>query len=258
LIGNFLPDEAGQYRHLHRESVGSTNSDLVEFAKQGDPGNLWLTAGEQLQGKGSRGRGWVSVTGNLYASLLLVEPSPTRSFHELTFVAAVAARNALHRASQATGVFQVKWPNDIMCNGKKCAGILLESGQVSKVPYVIIGMGINIGSFPKDTTHKATSLQNERIEIIPEEVFSILATEMASTIRQWSRGAGFHMILDAWREHSFGLGEAISIKLPKGEVQTGRFASIDDKGYMLLERDDGALAKISTADVFFTSCGDKG
>ncbi|MDJ0613893.1 MAG: biotin--[acetyl-CoA-carboxylase] ligase [Rhizobiaceae bacterium] len=252
MIGEFLSGEAGQYRHIHRESVGSTNVDLIELAMQGDPGNLWLTADEQLAGKGSRGRDWVSKTGNMYASLLLLDPSPLPQLHQLTFVASVAARNALQKASLGQLSFEVKWPNDILCNQKKCAGILLESGQLRKVPYVVIGMGIDVSHYPDGTMHKATSLKDEGLDVSPKEVFAFVAQEVALAIQLWSRGDGFSAIMNSWRHHAFGIGQPISVKLPSGDVRKGRFASIDDEGYMLLQREAGEAEKISTADVFFT------
>ena len=251
MIGKFLSGEAAAFRHLHRDSVGSTNTDLIELAHNGDPGNLWLTAGEQVTGRGSRGRNWVSVSGNLYSSLLLIEPSDIRHFHELTFVAAVALRNALTRMSGDKLKFQVKWPNDVLCEGKKCTGILLEAGRFAKVSYVVIGMGTNVSIFPSDTLHQATSLHHEGIDVTPSEVFIILAAEMAKVLKLWDKGAGFSHILNAWRQHAFGMGDVTTVRMPNGEKFSGRFASIDDKGYMILETDDCGKRRISTADIFF-------
>lgn len=251
MIGNFLSGAAAAFRHLHRESVGSTNTDLIEIARDGDPGNLWLTADEQLTGRGSRGRNWVSVSGNLYSSLLLIEPSEPHHFHQLTFVAAVALRNALTRIAGDKAKFEVKWPNDVLCGGRKCAGILLEAGQASKVSYVVIGMGTNVSIFPDDTMHKATSLHHKGIDVTPSEVFIILAAEMAMVLQLWDKGAGFSHILNAWREHAFGIGEVTTVRMPNGKVVKGRFASIDDKGYMVLQTNDLGKQRISTADIFF-------
>ncbi len=153
----------------------STNTLCLEAAQNGDPGGLWITAGRQLQGRGSRGRQWVSEPGNLYASLLLRAPGSDEKLHTLTFVTSLAIRDAIYALPDA-GFADValKWPNDVLLNGKKTSGILLESHHVRDARFVIIGMGVNISHFPQDTLYPATSLQAEGINTNADDLVQFL------------------------------------------------------------------------------------
>ena len=246
-----LGGEAYGYRHFHLESVGSTNEVLVELAREGDAGKLWLTAGEQTRGKGSRGRDWESVPGNLYASLLLRDPCPKKLQHQLTFVAALSASSALERASDHKARISLKWPNDLFLEGKKCGGILLESGEFKRLPYVIIGMGINCVSYPEQTLHPSTSLKNEGFEMDPMKLFDELSAEFARQLEFWDGGENFDGVRERWLERAHGSGKQVTVEIPGAETIEGRFASIDAQGYMVVETSDGKMKKISTADIFF-------
>src|SRR6516225_11733088 len=108
-------------------TTGSTNAEARSRAQHGDSGPLWITATEQTQGRGRQGRTWISPPGNLYASLLLTDPSPFDRAPELAFVAVLAVRDAI--VAQAPGLapeLRFKWPNDLLLFARKCAGILLE------------------------------------------------------------------------------------------------------------------------------------
>ena len=140
------------HRHIALGDVGSTNSVALDYARAGDPGNLWITANRQLQGRGRRGRAWISQEGNLYASLLVIDSAPNAKIGTLPLVAALAVYNTLKpifaRTPQALAI---KWPNDILVDGRKINGILLESellpdGRMA----VVIGCGINCAHHPDD------------------------------------------------------------------------------------------------------------
>lgn len=146
-----LPD----WRAAHVASIGSTNAELiarVEAGKAGE-GRLWLTAGEQTAGRGRRGRSWSSPAGNLYASLALIDPAPPEHVGLLPLVAALAVRDAV--AAELEGVeatVALKWPNDVLIEGAKCCGILLEATVMPDGRQaIVIGCGINIGAHPLDT-----------------------------------------------------------------------------------------------------------
>ena len=150
----------GGYRHQAFTDVSSTNTLCLEAAQNGDQGGLWITAERQVQGRGSRGRQWVSEPGNLYASLLLRAPGPDEKLHTLTFAASLAIRDAIYTLPDANSAdVELKWPNDVLLNGRKTSGILLESHYVNEARFVIIGIGVNIRHFPSETLHPATSLK---------------------------------------------------------------------------------------------------
>ena len=139
---------AAGVRLIERDTVGSTNTEALALAQAGERGPLWITARRQNAGRGRRGRVWVSEPGNLYASLLLSDPSPPDRAAELSFVAALAVHDAVTSLiARAPARLSLKWPNDLLFDGKKFAGILIEG----EGPAVVIGVGVNCAHHPKDT-----------------------------------------------------------------------------------------------------------
>ncbi len=243
------------FRHLAFEDVGSTNSLCVEEAEKGDPGQLWITGTRQLQGRGSRGRHWVSESGNLYASLLLCEAGHLEKLHTLTFVASLAIRDAILCLPNA-GLTKVdlKWPNDVLLNGKKTSGILLESHLIRNQRYVVIGIGVNIEHFPVETLHPATSLINEGLNTKPADFIQILSDAMANRLIQWNQGNGFASIRTDFLQAASNLGKTIEVRMPsktQEPTRIGKFTGIDEQGLLLLEGSNGKIERISVADIFF-------
>ena len=252
MIGEPLTGDAIGFRHIHFPTIGSTNTYLIEEFSNGEPGGLWATSDVQTAGKGSRGRNWTSDVGNLYASLILENPSPISAFGQLSFVAALAARKAIQSfAEDAQATIMLKWPNDVILNNGKCGGILLEGGTLMSRNYVTIGMGLNCNYYPSDTVFPATSMSREGLEVEPSALFPKLANAMACKIAVWDRGAGFEKIRSEWLEYAYGLGEDAEVEVPTRGKLKGQFASIDEQGYMLLKMQTGNEEKISVADVFF-------
>ena len=213
----------------------------------------WITAERQTQGKGSRGRSWAGIDGNLFASLLLYEPCPPEKMHELTFVAAIAVEHALVSVGLGEDVISLKWPNDVLINGKKISGILLEgqAGDARTKQHVVIGIGINCTGYPDETMHKATSLRDEGIEVTAGLLFQHLTHSMEEALNVWRKGECFDIIRERWLDHAAGLNQQIELHIPGRDRIRGRFVSIDDKGYMLFENPDGVIERVSTADIFF-------
>ena len=130
-------------RHKVYETLGSTNAEALALARAGERGPFWVSAARQTAGRGRRGREWVSPAGNLYATLLLSEPSPSAQAPQLTFVAALALHDAVAECAPQLGpALKVKWPNDLLQGGAKLAGILIESENQPHFA-VAIGIGIN-------------------------------------------------------------------------------------------------------------------
>lgn len=243
------------YRHTRLDETGSTNADALAAANRGEAGGLWISARRQTAGKGSRGRSWVSQEGNLFASLLLLDPAPERALAELTFVAALAVRDALAKiflAQKRMPLILLKWPNDILVAGKKISGILLESHNVAAGKAVVIGIGVNCAAHPADALHKASDLAAEGISASAETVLAAIAGEMAARLEEWDRGAGFGAIRQAWLAEAAGLGERIYVKLPGREL-AGVFEGLADDGNLMLALDDGSTVRLSTADIFFSN-----
>ena len=252
----------------HLGTIGSTNAEARLRAQQGDGGLLWITATAQTLGRGRHGRIWISPPGNLYASLLLRDPSPFEHAQQLAFVAALALRDAVAlEAETVVPQLKFKWPNDLLLDGRKCAGILIEGeaapdGEAGKRFVVVIGIGVNCSSHPPtgdgNAGFSATDLRAHGAAITPEQLFARLSATMCGRLRQWDRGRGFPVILDDWLTHVRGIGEPIAVRNGDAEMQ-GRFVGLDHSGRLVLERSDGGIAKIAAGDVFpFTARGQGG
>lgn len=240
------------YRHLALDQAGSTNTEALSIARSGDPGNLWVTAVRQIAGRGRRGRPWVSEAGNLYASLLLIDPAPHKFIANLPLVAAVAAHSAIE------GFFadrparpSIKWPNDVLVGNHKLVGILLESEQLpDDRTAVVVGFGINCAHHPEDLSVKATDLHSCGVMVNPENLFPIVAASMDRTLSLWNRGRGFAMIRRKWIEAARGLGERVTVNLQDISIE-GYFERIDEDGNLILRLDNGDRRSISAGDMFF-------
>jgi BirA family transcriptional regulator, biotin operon repressor / biotin---[acetyl-CoA-carboxylase] ligase len=249
-------------------TIGSTNAEARFRAQQGDSGPLWITATAQTQGRGRQGRSWISPPGNLYASLLLSDPSPFEHAPQLTFVAALALRDAVAlEAKMLVAQLKFKWPNDLLLDGRKCAGILIEGeanphGEAGKRLTLVIGIGVNCSSHPSAADggigFPATDLRAHGAVIAPEQLFARLSATMCRRAAQWDRGRGFPAILGDWLAHAHGIGEPIAVR--NGDVEMrGRFVGLDHSGRLMLEGADGGITKIAAGDAFpFTVRGRPG
>ena len=149
-------------RHLAYDALGSTNAEALVLARAGERGPLWMSARSQSAGRGRRGSQWISPPGNLYASLLLSEPSPKPLAPQISFVAALALHDALCDAAPRLGPqFKVKWPNDLLLGSEKLAGILIE-GESEPGFAVVVGFGVNCASHPDDTAYPGDRSQGRR------------------------------------------------------------------------------------------------
>ena len=235
-------------RHIAYETLGSTNAEALTLARAGERGPLWITASSQSAGRGRRGSAWASPPGNLYASLLLSEPSPKPLAPQLSFVAALALHDALCDFAPRLGpLFKVKWPNDLLLGPDKLAGILIE-GESGPAFAVVIGFGVNCTNHPLDTFFPATDLHFAGVLVTPEALFAALSAAMLRRLAQWQSGAGFATIRADWLARAAGLGEDIRVRLPERELR-GRFHGLDEGGRLQVEQPSG-LATVTTGEVF--------
>lgn len=242
---------AAGVRLIVHDSVGSTNAEALLQARLGERGPLWVTAAEQTAGRGRRGRPFVSERGNLYASLLLTDPSPADRAAELSFVAALALHDAVcELAATLASRIRFKWPNDLICDGAKFAGILVEGESASGRPLAaVVGIGVNCAHHPAGMAYPATDLAAAGAAVSPETLFRSLSRTMRLRLAEWDRGGGFAAIRSAWLARAMGLGDVIRVSLPDRELQ-GRFESLDDAGRLLLRQQNGALEAITAGDIF--------
>ncbi len=240
------------FRHEPLTDVGSTNSECIARARAGDTGLLWVTAGRQTAGRGRRGRAWMSEPGNLYASLLLLDPAEPPLVGSLPLAVAIAVHGAI-RSVLPPGAppLEVKWPNDILIGRAKTCGILIEAEVLpSGQRAVVIGIGINIQHMPDSAPYGVTHLAEHAGGISADEVFAHLYREMAEVLEIWDEGRGTAEITRRWRGIACGIGENITVNLPDRSL-VGRFAGINDDGFLQLETERGIITPIAAGDVFF-------
>lgn len=235
---------------LSCETLGSTNAEALAHARAGARGPLWISAVRQTAGRGRRGNAWTSEPGNLYASILLTGAAPGVHLPELCFVVALAVRDAVSvTAPSLSSKLKLKWPNDLLLDGAKLAGILIEAESVGGKTATVAGIGINCAHYPRDTGYPATALAAHDVVVSPGELLRELSGAMVTRLAQWDRGAGFATIRAEWLVHAAGIGGDIVIRLPGREL-AGRFESLDQTGRLMLRLPAGQLEAITAGEVF--------
>jgi BirA family biotin operon repressor/biotin-[acetyl-CoA-carboxylase] ligase len=241
---------AAGYRLLAYETLPSTNPEALALARRGEEGPIWVTAQQQTAGRGRRGNTWVSPPGNLYATLLLNDPAPAERAPELSFVAALAVYDAiLDRAPALAPLLALKWPNDVLYDGAKLVGILIEGESIGARLVVAIGIGVNCLHHPRLTAYPTTDLAAAGADVSAEQLFEALSAGMQRRLAQWRRGEGFDDIRADWLARSADIGRDIRVRLPGREL-VGRGEALDDRGRLLLRLADGSLQTIAAGDVF--------
>lgn len=258
--------QAAGYRLAGFDAIGSTNSEALAAAAAGDPGGIWFAALQQTAGRGRRGREWQSPPGNLAASLLIVPDAAPDLIATLGFVAGVALNRALSDilpdslvrigidgADGADGRSRIalKWPNDVLADGAKLAGILLEA---SRTPdgrsAIVVGCGVNVVAAPENTPYPATSLKALDVERTAEDVFMALSDAWVEAFSLWDDGRGVSAVLRHWRGSAAGIGAPVAVT-QDGVVRRGIFETIDSAGRLIIRDDDGSRFPITAGDVHF-------
>lgn len=243
----------GVARHV-LDRVDSTNAEAMRLAP-GLSGPTWIMARQQTAGRGRRGRAWTDPPGNFAASLVLRPDGGPADAARLSFVAALAVHDALRRLCGPHLNVALKWPNDVLLNGGKLSGILLESvGSGGAIHSLVIGIGINLATAPhleqiEPGALRPVSLQGETgLTVSPDDML----TALAHAFDDWSRQMchyGFAPIRTAWLARAARLGETITARIGTIET-TGRFEGIDDTGALILTGPRGRQA-IPAADICF-------
>src|SRR5262249_36966173 len=157
-------------------------------------------------------RAWTSPVGNLHATLLLTDPSPPAVAPQLGFVAGLALHDAAAAvAPSLASRLALKWPNDLLCSGRKIAGILVEGERDPVV--VAVGSGVNCRGHPDAAEFPATDLASEGADVGAAMLLDGLAAAMDARLHEWNRGAGFASIRAAWLARAAGVGEPVRVRL---------------------------------------------
>jgi len=234
------------------ESTDSTMSEATRLLPD-LTAPTWILAKRQTAGRGRQGKAWVDPVGNFAATLVMLPKGPPANVALRSFVAALALREALVGLTGREAAFTLKWPNDVLLNGGKLAGILLESvGQGSGVSHLSIGVGVNLMSAPdqvKGAAFAPVSLRAETgVTVQPETFLDSLAPAYARFESQFNT-YGFAPIRQKWLSYAARLGEVITAKTAKNQI-TGTFQTVDESGALVL-KDGGGSHAIAAADIFF-------
>ncbi len=229
-----IPTLPAGYRHLHFGEIGSTNDAIRAAALAGEAEGLVVSADLQTAGRGRRGRDWVSPVGNLYCSILLRPAKPPGEGAQISFVAALAVSDAVTQALPGAPLVSCKWPNDVLVNGAKVSGILLESQTAGDglLDWVIVGAGVNVVSHPPLAAYPATSLAASGAAIDAAALLPLYVARLDHWLRRWREG-GFEPVRAAWLARAWKLGSAIAVRIGDRPLH-GVFETLDDRGALVL------------------------
>lgn len=236
--------------------VDSTNAEAARLAGS-LAGPEWILGLNQTSGRGRRGRAWHFPKGN-FAGTLVLQPKEAPDVVALrSFVASLALFDALRGVGVQAPALALKWPNDVLLNGGKLAGILLESvgaAGAGGVGHLAIGIGVNLAEAPgadqveEGALRPVSLLSDAGIQISPEEFLDVLGDAYARIETQFTT-YGFAPIREAWLARAARIGDVITARTGK-ETVTGTFETVDAAGNLVLKTSQDRRA-IAAADIFF-------
>lgn len=248
-VSGTWPDHVALYRFA---SIDSTNAEAARRAKTA-PGPFWCIAEHQTAGRGRRGRAWRQGGQNFTASFCTCPDLSAAQLAQYSFVAALALFETLAQIGVPSDTLALKWPNDVLADGKKISGILLETVPTDRGLGIIVGIGVNIAAPPPQPDLEAgampaAAIADFGVEITADGVLSALAPIFSQWEAQFLR-TGFAPIRAAWIARAMGIGSRITARLPNAE-HVGVFEDVDENGALILGAAKGRLV-LSAADVYF-------
>ena len=236
---------------LYYESIGSTNAEAKRLGEEGAVSGTLLVADEQTAGRGRRGRGWVSPKGSsVYMTLLLRPKAPPESISMVTLVMGLAVTAAIRRISGLDA--KIKWPNDIVVDGKKVCGILTElSAEMTAVNYVVIGIGINVNteSFPPEISEVAASLRSAAGRSFDRgALIAACMEEFEARCLKFEEKQDLTLLKDEYNELLVNCGERVRV-LDAADPFEGTARGIDAEGRLLVDRDGQGRTAVYAGEV---------
>jgi BirA family biotin operon repressor/biotin-[acetyl-CoA-carboxylase] ligase len=247
------------YSVLKLNTVGSTNDELKNKAlNESVEEGIAIWSLVQTSGKGRQNRRWISEIGNMYISVLFRPNCYLTDAAQLGFLPVIAANKALKSLINRLSGLKYKWPNDLLLNKKKIGGTLLEAGFDKKFDstWVVVGFGMNLKHFPKNTSFPASSIKDELgVELKIEKLVESYISNLAVLYSKWSE-EGFEPIRKKWLNFGHEVGEPLIIKFSKESI-TGLFCDLDENGSLVIKTNNG-LRRVSAGDVYsMADMGDK-
>ena len=234
-------------------SVSSTNDLAARHARDGAPEGTVVLADRQTAGRGRLARPWVSEPGNLYASFVVRPDVPPARTAEVGFVAVNAVVDTVRAMLPASVPVRAKWPNDVLVDGGKISGMLLESAPLGSGPaeWLVVGIGVNLRHHPEKTPYPTTSVAEAGGEPLPpEDAVRVLWANFHRGLTEW-HASGFAAVRDAWKASAAGIGEFVTIRLDRGTL-SGVFMDLDTDGALILSQEAGTR-RIAAGDLFLTT-----
>lgn len=234
------------------DSTDSTNLRAMELAKNGAAEGTAVIADSQNEGRGRLGRKWVSPRGvNLYTSVIFRPNIPPHKAHAITLISAVAVAETIGAFCRKKA--EVKWPNDVLLDSKKVAGILTEmSSETDRVNFIVVGIGINANMTLKDAPFEIKNVATSITEKTSAPVDRIkLVTVLYSNLEKWYKifiKSGLPPVLKAWKDYFMKEGKPITIKGLTGTVK-GVCLGVDEEGALLLRKPSGKVERVVSGDV---------
>jgi len=241
------------YRLVRMAEIDSTSEEAKRRAESGAPEGTLVSADWQTAGHGRRARPWHSPAGNLYFSIVLRPDCPPGRAAQLSYAGALAVGGAIEELLPPGVSLHYKWPNDVLIDGRKTAGVLLESAMAAAggLAWLVVGIGINVISHPDYVSYPATHLAAHRAGTDLGVLLERVAKKFLVWHKVWRRGA-FAEIRERWLERAVGVGGAIEVSLDSGLLH-GEFVTVDDDGALVLTAQDGARIRVPAGDVYFPS-----
>jgi BirA family biotin operon repressor/biotin-[acetyl-CoA-carboxylase] ligase len=217
----------------HYDTIASTNDEAQRLAAEGAPHGTVVHADEQTAGRGRLSRRWLSPPGNLYLSILLRPDVPVARYSEISFVAALAVADAVSALLPRQPRVALKWPNDVLVNDGKIAGILLEQADGA----LILGIGLDVLQAPSGVSYKVATIVGCGGLATVDGARDKLLAALATWLGVWEQD-GFAPIRTAWLARAHPIGTALGVQLADRFI-TGQFAGIDTDGVLLLDTPEG-------------------
>ncbi len=233
------------------DDIDSTNTEAKRRADEGCANKSVFWAGTQSKGRGRKTRSWISDEGNLFVSVLVKDMAPPEKLANLSVIAAIAIGECIADVAPGGCDIKYKWPNDVLINGRKVVGILLESGTYKESQWVVMGTGVNVSCNPPDNEvmYPASNLKQCGIEVEVSELLSRYLGKLDGYLTQWQQ-QGVAGLIKIWRSRMAGLGMRINVHLTEEERVSGIFKELSEEGILILEKDSGELQEVFSGDVF--------
>lgn len=240
------------YHLLTYDELDSTNEEARRLAEGGGAHGAFIWTHRQTAGRGRYDRAWISQDGNLFVSVLLSPECDLEQLSQLSFVAAAAAHASVSPLL-ADSELSLKWPNDLLLEGNKLAGLLLQSFETEteeggRRRWVVVGLGMNIERAPADMELPATCLKQAGVELISAKiVLSRFIHHFIEWYELWQED-GFEPVRKYWTNHSAHKDEALQVLVGE-EFLHGQFAGLDEVGNLLLRPEGGEVMTIAAGEV---------